>query len=165
MLSAVIILIFCLVRRRFFRIVPRQLLPTSQLFQLGSCTGSDSNRLPGPERRPSAGTMDTLRKPLGWFRRLWRTLIAPRYTLDTTCARFSMFLTLLTSLLFVTSTFITVAGVGLNSDPVPYVAQNQHPNVTTLLESFIPGLPMGCRALEYVCIVSYGSTKVCPRFL
>jgi hypothetical protein len=148
------ILSFCLARRSFFRITPKKLHPAIQSFQIPSSRGPIP---PGDERRPSAGTFETIRNPMGWASRFWRDTSLSNYTFQTTPSRFTTFLTLVTSLLFVICSSIVVTGVGLNSNPIASTDQSSSRGD--------PEPATSCGVVLNLCIFFYGLTKVCATFL
>ena len=147
------ILSVCLARRSFYRISPKRIHPAIQRPQIASSRGLD---IPGDERRPSAGTFETIRKPMGWAHRFWRDTTLSNYTFQTTISRFTTFLALVTSLLFVLSSAIVVTGVGLNSSPV--VSTDKGSSSSDLRPT------TSCGVILNLCIFFYGLTKVCPPF-
>ena len=144
------ILSFCLARRSYFRISPKRIHPAIQI-------ASSRGRADVQRRLPSAA--GTIRKPMGWAHRFWRDItFMSNYTFQTTISRFTTFLNLLTSLLFVISSAIVVTGVGLNSDPIASStdqdSSKSHPEPTT-----------SCGVILNLCIFFYGLTKVCYTHL
>lgn len=160
-LLSIIILSFCLARRSYCRIVPRQLHERVEAPQITTSDRSHWSEESIAALPPNTGSITTRCMLTGPINRLWRAITMPSHTLDTTWARFGTFLTLLTSLSFVFWTCIVMTGVGLDSAPISYPASSDINEVVSGLKLpfFMP--PIGCHAAEYICIFLYGSTKLC----